>query len=107
MILSSTRSVNGVTIRLTDERWHHIVKSHEEIKVTDFLKIMKVVSKPNFILKGSKGECLAVKKITRKKNWLVVPYKEVSQEDGFIITAYFSSDLSWLLKKEIIWNKLS
>ena len=65
---------------------------------------MKVISKPDFILQGSKGECLAVKKITGRKNWFVVPYKEVNQSDGFVLTAYFSSDLAWLLKKEIIWS---
>ena len=107
MIISITKSVNGIKIRLTEERWHHIEKTHEEIKDKDFPKIMKVVSKPGFILKGSKGECLAVTKVTRKKNWLVVPYKEVNQEDGFVLTAYFSSDLTWLLKKEIIWSKQS
>ena len=105
MILGITTSVNGVKIRLTQERWNHIVLAHQEIKDKDFPKIMRVISKPDFILKGSKGECLAVKKVSGKKDWLVVPYKEIDQEDGFVLTAYFSNDLSWLLKKEIIWSK--
>ncbi len=105
MILGIAISINGVKIRLTQERWSHIVIAHQEIKGKDFSKIMRVISKPDFILKGSKGECLAVKKITGKKNWLVVPYKEIDWEDGFVLTAYFSSDLAWLLKKGIIWNK--
>lgn len=105
MLLAKAISKNNVTIRLTTERWQHILKTHNEIGNNDSPKIMRVIAKPDFILKGSKEECIAVKKITGKKNWLVVPYKEVSQEDGFVITAYFSSDLAWLLKKEIIWSK--
>jgi len=107
MLLTKALSKNNVTIRLTSERWHHIVIAHQEIRDDDFPKIMKVISEPDFILKGNKGEYLAVKRITGKENWLVVPYKEVSQEDGFVLTAYFSSNLIWLLKKEIIWNKQS
>lgn len=37
--------------------------------------------------------------------WFVVVYKEVNKTDGFIVTAYFTSDIKWLLKKEIIWEK--
>lgn len=107
MTLGTATSVSGVKIRLTQERWNHIIIAHQEIKSKDFPRIMKVISGPDFILRGNKGECLAVKKVTGKENWLVVPYKEIDQEDGFVLTAYFSNDLSWLLKKEIIWSKQS
>lgn len=105
MVLATVLSRNGVPIRLTDERWHHVVITHLEINTDDFPKIINVVAKPDLILKGNKGELLAVKKISRKRVWTVVPYKEVSQEDGFVLSAYFTSDLFWLLKKEIIWSK--
>lgn len=105
MIIATALSKNGVLIRLTDERWQHIVITHLEISTDDFPKIMKVITNPDFILKGSKGEFLAVKKMSRKKTWIVVPYREVNQQDGFVLTAYFTSDLFWLLKKEIIWSK--
>lgn len=105
MLLATAISKNGVPIRLTDERWYHVVITHLEINPGDFPKSMNVIAKPDLILKGSKGELLAVKKISRKRVWLVVPYKEVSQEDGFVLSAYFTSNLFWLLKKEIIWSK--
>lgn len=105
MIIATALSKNGVIIRLTDERWQHIVITHLEISADNFPKIMKVITTPDFILKGNKGELLAVKKISSKKTWIVVPYKEESLEDGFVLTTYFTSDLFWLLKKEIIWNK--
>ncbi len=105
MMLTTIISKNGVPIRLNGERWRHIVLAHEEIQENDLPKIINVIYRPDYILKGSEGEYLAVKKIARKKSWLVVPYKEVSQKDGFVLTAYFSSNLTWLLKKEIVWNK--
>ena len=49
MILSHVKSVNGITIRLTEERRHHIVIAHQEIKNNDFPKIMRVISKPDFL----------------------------------------------------------
>lgn len=105
MILATAFSKNGVPIRLTSERWQHIVLTHLEIDPDDFQKIIKIITNPDLILKGNKGELIAVKKMPRKKAWIVVPYKEVSQEDGFVLTTYFTSDLFWLLKKEIIWSK--
>lgn len=105
MIIATAVSKNGVSIRLMEERWKHIVTTHQEFSLSSVSKIMNVVSDPDFILKGGEGELLAVRKVSRKKLWIVVPYRELSNEDGFILTAYFTSDLTWLLKKEIIWNK--
>lgn len=105
MILATAFSKNNVPIRLTEERWKHIVLTHLEINPDDFSKVMEIISNPDFILKGNKEELLAVRKLSSKKTWIVVPYKEVNQEDGFVLTAYFTNDLFWLLKKEIIWNK--
>lgn len=105
MILAAVTSKNGVKIRLTEERWNHTILAHQEINPKEFKKFIKVISNPEFILKGSKGELLAIKKMPRKKLWIVVPYKETSRLDGFMLTAYFTSDLTWLFKKEIIWSK--
>lgn len=105
MVLGTATSVNGVQIRLTQERWDHIIKTHQEIDPNDFKEFMKVINNPEFILKGAKRELLAVQKVPRKKLWIVVPYKEITKQDGFMLTAYFTSDLTWLFKKEIIWSK--
>lgn len=37
-----------------------------------------------------------------KNKWLVVIYREISKEDGFVITAYF---LDKRPKLEVIWRK--
>lgn len=105
MTIATATSKNGVLIRLTDERWQHITDVHLEIPKDNSPKVMKVIKSPEFILKGSKGELLAIQKVPRKKLWIVVPYKEITKQDGFVLTAYFTSDLTWLLKKEILWSK--
>lgn len=106
MVIATALSKNHVPIRLTDERWEHIILNHQEIGDNDFPKFMEVIKNPEFILKGNKGELLAIQRVSGKKLWIVVPYKELTKKDGFVLTAYFTSDLTWLFKKEIIWSKL-
>lgn len=105
MLLAKVVSKNKVTIRLTHERWHHISTSHLEIDPDDYKSVMNTVKDPDIIFKGDQGELLAVRKKAGKKVWIVVPYREIGEEDGFVLTAYLTTDSSWLFKKEIIWNK--
>lgn len=105
MVLATAISKNNVPIRLTDERWFHIALSHKEI--TSFTSLMKTIKNPDAILKGDTGELLAIKKKSGKKAWIVVAYKEINQTDGFVLTAYVTTDSQWLFKREILWNKES
>lgn len=105
MIIGTAISKSGTTIRLTEERWLHIVYSHREIDLSDFSKTLDLIENPDFILKGEREELLAVKKRAGRKEWFVVIYKEINKIDGFVIIAYLTSDLRWLLKREVVWNK--
>lgn len=105
MILGTATSKNGVNIRLTDERWLYIITSHKEISPQDYVKIISVVDDPEVVLKGDVGELLAVKKSSRKKRWIVVAYREVDRTDGFVLTAYITTEDRWLFQKEIVWSK--
>lgn len=107
MILGTTRSKYGVPIRLTDERWLHITSSHKEIDPMDVSTILAVIKKPDMVLAGDAGEFLAVRKRVRKKDWIVVVYKETDATDGFVLTAYVTTDFRWLLKRTILWSKQS
>lgn len=107
MMVNTAVSRSGVSIRLTEERWFHIIYSHREINLADYTETLAVVENPDFILKGDKEELLAVKKRSRRKEWFVVVYKEVNKNDGFVITAYLTTDIRWLLKREVIWSKES
>ena len=105
MVIGITKSIAGIKIRLTRERWDHITTSHLEIAPKNYKTVLHIVKNPDALLKGDTGELLAVKKQYGKSVWIVVAYKEVTKEDGFILTAYVTTNSNWLFKREIIWNK--
>lgn len=93
-------SVNGVPIRLTYERWYHIIENHDDL-ASYFYDVLETIEKPELVVRGNKGSLKAAKSFGRKK-WLVVIYKEVSKKDGFVITAYFLEEKA---KGEVIWHR--
>lgn len=103
-VTSTAISKNGVPVRLTEERWLHITTSHRELDSLDYQKVLEAIENPDAVFKGNRKELLAVRKIDVEK-WLVVPYKEISKTDGFVLTAYIATRSRWLLKKEVIWSK--
>ncbi len=92
-------SINGVPVRLSYERWYHIVENHDEL-ASAFHEILEVIEEPDFIARGTRGALKAVRNISRKK-WMVVVYRELSKRDGFVITAYL---LSKRPKGELVWR---
>lgn len=102
-IIGKAKSVNGVDIRLTFERWYHISESHQELVGAPF-KVLEAINRPNLVVEGLAGEFLALMKVNKK--YLVGVYREINKEDGFVITAFYTSDLKTLLKKrKIIWKR--
>ena len=100
--MKETKSINNIVIRLTDERWQHILDAHIELE-NQIEEVLNAVSSPDFVCKGTNEEFLAaVYKYEHKI--LVVVYKE-NKNDGFIITAYFTNKIEKILKKEILWHK--
>lgn len=93
-------SINGVPIRLTYERWYHIIENHDEL-ASYFYEVLDTIEKPEFVVHGNKGSLKASKSMGKRK-WLVVIYKERSKRDGFVITAYF---LDTKPKGEVIWRQ--
>ncbi len=94
------RSINGVPIRLTYERWYHITENHDDL-ASHFHDVLEAIQKPDFVVHGNKGSLKATRKIGKKK-WLIVIYKEVSKRGGFVITAYFVDTKP---KGKIIWRQ--
>lgn len=92
-------SVNRVSIRLTHERWYHIVENHDDL-AGYFYEVLETIETPGFIVRGSNGALKAVRNMGDM--WLVVVYKEISKRDGFVITAYL---LDKRPKREIIWRR--
>ena len=92
-------SINGVPIRLTAERWSHISKRHPELEDKE-QDVLNAVASPELIQKGDVGTLMAVKKSNDK--YLVVVYKEISETDGFVITAYYTK---LLRRRMILWKR--
>lgn len=105
MNIGTATSVSGVKIRLSSERWNHIIISHPEIDLAGVSDIFNTIKNPEAVLQGDAGELLAVQQSHGRKYWLVVVYKELNTKDGFVITAYITTDKRWLFKRKIIWSK--
>lgn len=93
-------SKNGVAIRLTDERWSHIVTGHGELAELK-RTVLETVADPERVLAGGAGELLAVRQADVGK-WLVVVYRELGK-DGFVITAFLTRRERSLNRREQLW----
>jgi hypothetical protein len=80
-------SVNGVPIRLPDERWQHIIEGHVDL-VNYADDVLRVIENPEAVYQGRRGSLIAVRSYGRRGQ-LAVFYREVSSEDGLVITARF------------------
>lgn len=95
------QSKNGVPIRLTDERWFHIVEEHSEM-AGNYFEVLETIENPQAIYEGKAKELLAVSEIEPNK-YLVVVYKETSNEDGFVITAFLTSKIKKIERRKMLW----
>lgn len=93
-------SKHGVPIRLTDERWSHIIEEHCELAGLR-LEVLETVAFPSRILEGGEGERLAVREIEPGKA-LVVVCREL-QGDGFVITAFVTRRVQSLERRNQLW----
>jgi hypothetical protein len=62
MVLGTVKSRNNVLVRLTFERWNHIITSHLEVESKKYKRVLMAIKNPDLILKGDTKELLAVKK---------------------------------------------
>lgn len=93
-------SVNGVPIRLTEERWAHIIENKPYMRAY-YEKVLLAVENPTWVLRGYAGAMIAVLSIGRRQ-FLNVIYREVSRKDGFIITSFVSRTIN---RSNTIWPK--
>ncbi|MDP2335645.1 MAG: hypothetical protein Q8N05_04175 [Bacteroidota bacterium] len=98
-------SKNNVPIRLTPERWQHITTGLPE--VADFYyEILETIENPKIIYEGNEGGLIAVSfRFENTGKFIVVIYKEISLEDGFVITSFLSSKEQKFEKKIVIWEQ--
>ena len=98
-MIEKVLSKNDVPIRLTDERWTHIVEEYCELAGMR-LEVLEAVASPSRILAGGADELLAVRETIGGKH-LVVVYRELI-DDSFIITAFITSKTKSLNRRNQI-----
>jgi hypothetical protein len=59
-------SVNKVPVRLTAERWKHIVENHDDL-AGYYDTVLKTVEDADYVIKGYKDALIALQEIKRKK----------------------------------------
>lgn len=99
----TAQSINGVPIRLTDERWIHLTEGHFEM-AGYYSEVLDAVENPDAIYEGSSGELLATKKMQSGK-YIVIVYKEASKTDGFVITAFLTSETRQFERRKKVWSQ--
>lgn len=105
-MISTVISKNGKELRLTAERWSHIVEAHDYMAGNQDL-VFETLENPDYIVGGGQGEFIALKhykKTSISEKDVVVIYKEKGKE-GFVITAFMTSEPERIIKKGVIWRK--
>jgi hypothetical protein len=98
-------SHNGVPVRLTTERWQHIVRRHPDMD-SQREQVLETLAEPDMIQQGDFGELLAVRfypETPLTEKFLVVAYREISRDNGFILTAYLTRRPS--ARRIVIWKR--
>ena len=98
--MDSSLSVNGVPVRLTAERWLHIVENHDEV-AGYYDEVLNTVANPDVVVSGYGGSLIAVRSYGAQRHLCVV-YRQLSKYDGFVITAYFTRKLN---RKKAVWKR--
>ncbi|MBI4234449.1 MAG: hypothetical protein HY686_08415 [Chloroflexi bacterium] len=73
---------------------------------TQVQKVLQTVGEPDQMQQGDFGELLAVRFYSETpltEKFLVVVYKELTQRDGVILTAYFARRP--LERRQVIWKR--
>lgn len=99
-----TYSKNRVPIRISQERWEHITRRHPEMD-NQKEKVIETISNPDLVQSGDFGELLAIRlypETPLTKKHLVVAYRELSGQDGFILTAYLTNTPS--KRRKVLWK---
>ena len=101
--MDTVYSKHGVPIRLTPERWMHIVENHDDLAGYGET-VLEAIADPDVVLKRAAGGWLALQSHGRRT--LVVAYREISKVDGFVITAFFTTQAERIRKRgSVVWQK--
>ncbi|MBN1424230.1 hypothetical protein JXA88_06720 [Candidatus Fermentibacteria bacterium] len=98
-------SHSQVPIRLTRERWRHIVSRHPEMADKQDL-VVQTLAEPDLVQDGDFGALMAIRwypELIDGGAFVVMVYREVSESDGFVITTYLTRRPSE--RRSIVWKR--
>jgi len=105
--IATTISKNKRAIKLTAERWFHIIESHDYM-AGYFHDVLETIRDPDFVVAGKEEELLAArlyKKTYIGPKYIIVVYRERNKE-GFVITAFMTSKIDDITKRrQILWRR--
>jgi len=93
MFLSDLQKRDGFILPRNIQRW-----------LVTTLKFLRPCKNRKQLYKGKADEVIAVREIKQGK-YLVVVYKEVSEEDGFIVTAFLTKRIEQIRRREKLWPR--
>lgn len=105
-MIGSVISKNGIDIRLAAERWAHIVEAHDYMAGNQDL-VFETIENPDYIVQGESNELIALRhyqKTSISEKNVVVVYNE-AVNNGFVITAFMTSNPEKILKRGVLWKK--
>jgi hypothetical protein len=80
----------------------HIVEHHDELAGYREA-VLDTIENPDAIARGKASELLALKTIGGRT--LVVVYREVLPSDGFVITAFFTTQRERIQRRGFVWPR--
>ena len=99
------KTKGNVYVFLSEDRLRTILKKHPELQESENL-IIETVENPDYILQGWHKELIAIRFYTETPvgpKHLVVVYRE---DKGIIITSFFTSKVSKLLRRrKLLWKR--
>ena len=99
------KSCMGVPVRLTPERTEHIERRHPEMS-DEGERILETLSSPDYVQEGDSGTLIAVRhypKTPLTEKYCCVVYRELMEDDGFILTAYFATKPAE--GRNVVWKR--
>jgi len=109
-VIFTTRSRSKKKIRLIKAAWFSkILKDHPELAASEEYvnEVKKAIEDPDYIISGWFGEYLALRLCElapHRPKYICVVYREANDE-GFVITTFFTSRLHKLLRRGVLWQR--
>jgi len=68
-----------------------------------YFEVLETIEEPEAIYEGTSGECLALREVEKGK-YIIVIYRELARQDGFVITAFLTRRKRQLERRRTIWK---